>query len=104
MFLRVATLIIAGTSATIALVSAAADAHADPDQDFLNMVHAYGINVDNDTLIKYAHEFCTIPTGLLPSRPDLYRQGVTLPEQFYYIKEAASRAYCPNMIAMPPTK
>ena len=102
MFLRVATLIIAAASATIALGSAAPDALADPDQDFLGMVHSYGIKGDNDTLIRYAHEFCTIPTGVLPSRPDLYAQGVTLPEQFYYIKEAASRAYCPNVIAMPP--
>jgi hypothetical protein len=104
MFLRVATLIIAGTSVTIALVSVAPDAHADQDQDFLDMVHAHGISVDNDTLIKYAHQFCAMPTGLLPSRPDLYRQGVTLPEQFYCIKEAASRVYCKKMIAMPPTK
>jgi hypothetical protein len=104
MFLRVATLIIAGTSVTIALVSAAPDGRADRDQDYLNMVHASGISVDNDTLIRYAHEFCANPTGLLHSRPDLYRQGVTLPEQFYCIKEAASRAYCLNMIAMPPTK
>jgi hypothetical protein len=104
MFLRVATLIIAGASVTIALVSAASDAHADHDQDFLDMVHAYGIRVDSDTLIRYAHEFCATPAGLLPSRPALYSQGVTLREQFYLIKEAASRAYCRNMIAIPPSK
>jgi hypothetical protein len=103
MFLRVATLI-AAASATAAIGSAAPDAHADPqtkDQQFLNMVRSNGVGGQDDTLITYAHEFCTSTTGVLPSRPVLYGQGVQ-PEQFYTIKEAASRAYCPDKIAMPP--
>ncbi len=103
MFLRGATLV-AATTVTAVTGLTAPDARADQDQDFLGMVHSYGIPGDSKTLIEYAHEFCTITTGVLPSRRDLYAQGVTLPEQFYYIKEAASRTYCPNMIAMPPTK
>jgi Protein of unknown function (DUF732) len=105
MFLRVATLI-AAASATAAIVSAAPDAHADPqtqDQQFLNTVHWYGVEGLDDTLKKYAHQFCTIPTGVLPARRELYAQGVVRPEQFYYIKAAASRAYCPDKIAVPPT-
>ena len=101
MFLRVATLI-AAASATAAIGSAAPDAHADPnDQQFLDMVHSYGIGGQDETLKSYGHEFCADPTGVLPLRPVLYGQGVR-PEQFYTIKEAASRAYCPDKIAMQP--
>jgi hypothetical protein len=104
MFLRVTTLI-AAASATAAIGSAAPDAHADPqtqDQQFLETVRWYGVRGSDDTLEKYAHEFCTNPTGVLRFRRDLYTRGVVLPEQFYYIKVAASRAYCPDKIAIPP--
>ena len=104
MFLRVATLI-AAASATAAISSMAPEARSDPqtqDQQFLDMVRWHGVEGSNVTLIKYAHEFCANPTGVLPSRRDLYGQGVVLPEQFYYIKEAASRVYCLDKIAIPP--
>jgi hypothetical protein len=104
MFIRVAALI-AAASAMAAIGSVAPDAHADPqtqDQQFLDTVHWYGVGGTDDTLKRYAQEFCTTPTGLLPSRRDLYAQGVVRPEQFYYIKVAASRAYCPDKIAVPP--
>jgi hypothetical protein len=104
MFLRVATLI-AAWSATAAIGSAAPDAHADPqtqDRQFLYMVRSNNVGGQDDTLKKYAHEFCATPTGVLSSRRDLYVQGVVRPEQFYYIKEAASRVYCPDKIAIPP--
>ena len=47
-----------------------------------------------DVWIEYGEE---------PARPDLYRQGVR-PDQFYAINEAASRVYCRQKIATPPTK
>jgi hypothetical protein len=103
MFLRRATLV-AVASATAACGLAAPDAHAEPlDQQFLEMVHKNGVGGDNDTLLKYAREFCTSTTVVLPSRPELYRQGVRA-DQFYAINEAASRVYCRQKIATPPTK
>jgi Protein of unknown function (DUF732) len=104
MFRRVATLI-AVASATAASGLAAPDAHADPrDQQFLEMVHKNGIAGDNDTLLDYARQFCDSTTGVqLPARPNLYGQGVR-PDQFYAINLAASRVYCPQRLATPPTK
>jgi Protein of unknown function (DUF732) len=102
MFLRHATLI-AVASVTVLSGLAAPDAHADPktkDQQFLDLVRSNGVGGDNDTLIKYAGEFCT-RTGVLPSRPDLYAQGV-LPVQLYTVRMAASRVYCPDKIVTPP--
>ena len=62
------------------------------------------VEVSGDyTLLTYAHQFCNSTTVVLPARPDLYAQGVR-PDQFYAINEAASRVYCQNRIATPPTK
>jgi hypothetical protein len=104
MFRRVATLI-AVASATAASGLAAPHAHADPlsDKRFLEMVHSIGIEGHDDTLLTYAHQFCASTTVVLPARRDLYGQGVR-PDQFYAINEAASRVYCPQKIATPPTK
>jgi hypothetical protein len=106
MFRRVATLI-AVASATAATGLAAPHAHADPlsvsDKQFLNMVHSMGVEGHDDTLLTYAQQFCNSTTVELPARPDLYRQGVR-PDQFYAINEAASRVYCWQKIATPPTK
>lgn len=104
---RCAATLIAAASATAAIGLAAPDAHADPqtlDQQFLDMVHRNGVGGQNDTLVKYAGEFCASKTGVqLPSRPDLYGQGVR-PDQFYIINEAASRVYCLDKIAVPRWK
>ena len=98
-FLRLTTLI-GAAAATAAIGSAAPTAHADtPDQQFLNLVHSNGVGGQDDTLIAYAHEFCTT-SGWLPSGPALYGQGVA-PGQLYTIKVAASRVYCPDKIAAP---
>jgi Protein of unknown function (DUF732) len=97
MFLRVATFI-AAASATATIGSAAPDAQADPqtqDQQFLNMVRSNNVGGQDDTLIKYAHEFCTMTTFTLPSRPDLYGQGL-LPVGLYIVRVAASHVYCPE--------
>jgi Protein of unknown function (DUF732) len=104
MFRRVAALI-AAASATAAYGLAAPDANADPlsDKQYLDMVHSMGVRGHDDTLLTYAHQFCNSTTVVLPARPDLYAQGVR-PEQFYAINEAASRVYCQNKIATPPTK
>jgi hypothetical protein len=105
MFLPVATLI-AAASATASIGLAAPDAHADPvlDEQFLKMVHSNGVGGRDDTLIKYALEFCDSATGMqLPSRPDLYRQGVQ-PVQLYIVRMAAAHVYCPDKIAVPPIK
>lgn len=104
MFLRRATLI-AATTVTALSGLTAPDAHADPqtkDQQFLELVHSNGVRGQDDTLINYAREFCTAE-GMqpLPSRRDLYEQGV-LPVQLYTVRIAASRVYCPNKIATPP--
>jgi hypothetical protein len=91
MFLRVTTLI-AAASAAAAIGSAAPAAHADtPDQQFLNLVHSNGVGGQDDTLITYAHEFCTI-NGWLPSGPALYGQGAW-PGQLYIV-QTAPRAEC----------
>jgi hypothetical protein len=106
MFRRVATLI-AVASATAASGVAAPVAHADPqteNQLFLDMVHKNGIGGDDNTLLRYAAQFCDSTTGVqLPARPDLYGQGVR-PDQFYAINLAASHVYCPQRLATPPTK
>ena len=104
MFLRGATLI-AATTVTALSGLTAPDAHADPqtqDQQFLKLVQSNGVVADNDTLKKYAHQFCDAE-GIqpLPARRDLYDQGV-LPVQLYTVRMAASRVYCPNKIATPP--
>jgi hypothetical protein len=104
MFLRVATLIaVAGATAASGL--AAPDALADPlDQQFLDMVRSNGIGGQNDTLLNYARQFCASTTGVqLPSRPDLYEQGV-LPVQLYIVRVAAAQVYCPKKVATPPAK
>ena len=76
-------------------------AHADPgDQQFLNLVHSNGIAGQDDTLITYAHEFCS-GTGT-PSALTLLGQGVVGPGQMYVVQTAASRVYCPDKIAVPP--
>ena len=104
MFRRVATLI-AVASATAASGLAATDARADPrDQQFLDMLHKRGVAGHDDTLLKYAHQFCDSTTGVqLPARPDLFGQGVRA-DQFYAINLAASHVYCPQRLATPPTK
>lgn len=99
MFLRLATLI-AAAAATAATGSAAPAADADtPDQQFLNLVHSNGIRGQDDTLIAYAHEFCG-GGPVLPSGGALFGQGV-MPGQLYQVRVAASRAYCPDKIAVP---
>jgi hypothetical protein len=104
MFRRVATFI-AVASATVASGLAAPHAHADPrDEQFLQMVHKSNIAGDDSTLLIYARQFCDRTTGAQrPARPDLYEQGVR-PDQFYAIDLAASRVYCPQRLATPPTK
>ena len=105
MFRRVATLL-AVASATVAIGLAAPDAHADPQTDdlkFLNIVRSNGVaEGENDTLIAYAHDFCSSTTGVLPLRRVLYEQGVRLAAEFYTIRFAASRVYCPDKVVMPP--
>jgi hypothetical protein len=106
MYRRVATLI-AVASATAAIGLAEPDAHADPQTDnqrFLDIVRRHGVGGQDETLLKYAGEFCTNKTGVqLPSRPELYGQGVR-PDQFYIINEAASRVYCFGRVAVPSWK
>ena len=104
MSLRRATLI-AATTVTALSGLTAPDARTDPqtqDQQFLEPVHSNGVVADNETLKKYAHQFCDAE-GMqpLPARRDLYDQGV-LPVQLYTVRMAASRVYCPNKIATPP--
>jgi hypothetical protein len=91
--------ILAAVAAVAGLVLAPA-AHADtPDQQFLNLVHANGIGGQDDTLINFAHEFCA--GGLFyPSAGALLGQGIGQ-GQLYQVKVAASRVYCPNIIAVP---
>lgn len=89
-------LVLAFTAAIFTMPSAYADT---PDQQFLNLVRANGIAGQDDTLIAYAHEFCS--GGLvLPSGPALLGQGVG-PGGIYQVKVAASRVYCPDKIAVP---
>ena len=73
-----------------------------PDQQFLELVHSNGVGSDDDTLKRYAHQFCDAE-GMqpLPARRDLTDQGV-LPVQLYTVRMAASRVYCPKKIATPP--
>jgi hypothetical protein len=78
-------------------------AHADPppgnpDQGYLNMIRANGIDGgDDDTLIDYAHQFCTI-NGHLPAWDALRGQGITNWQAFFTIQTAASRFYCPDRV------
>lgn len=104
MFLRDAVLI-AIASATVVSGLAAPDAHTDPqtqDQQFLDIMASNGVRADNETLKKYAHQFCDAE-GIqpLPARRDLLDQGL-LPVQLYTVRMAASKVYCPNKIATPP--
>src|SRR5690349_16262646 len=103
MFLRVAALI-AAASAAVTIGSAAPAAFADtPDQQFLNSVHSNGVGGQDDTLIAYGHEYCDITAGIYPSAGALMGQGV-FGQQFYIVQVAASRAYCPNKIVIPPQR
>jgi hypothetical protein len=95
----VATLIAAAT-ATVAIGSLAPAAQADtPDQQFLNLVHSNGVGGQDDSLIAFAHEFCDT-NGPYNTVFPLFGQGV-FPGQIYTVKVAASRAYCPDKIAVP---
>jgi hypothetical protein len=94
------TTLIATASATAAIGSAAAAAHAEtPDQQFLNLVHSNGAGGQDDSLIAFAHEFCE-SNGPYGTVFPLLGQGVG-PGQIYPVKVAASRAYCPDKIAVP---
>jgi hypothetical protein len=76
-------------------------AHASPqDQQYLDQVHANGIPGQDDSLIAYAQEFCKSDGPYWDTAPTLIGQGVQ-PPQFYALRVAASRAYCPDKIAMP---
>ena len=77
-----------------------AQAHADtPDQQFLKLVHSNGVGGQDDSLIAFAHEFCDT-NGPYNTVFPLFGQGV-FPGQLYTVKVAASRAYCPDKIAVP---
>jgi hypothetical protein len=98
--MRAVATLIAAASATATIGSAAAAAHADtPDQQFLNLVHSNGVGGQDDTLIAYAHDFCN-NAGFLPTGGALIGQGVG-PGQFYAVRVAASRVYCPDKIVAP---
>jgi hypothetical protein len=77
-------------------------AHADTqDQQFLNLVHSNGVGGQGDSLIAYAHEFCnTDGENMWDTALPLAGQGVW-PGQFYTVRVAASRVYCPDKIAVP---
>ena len=89
-----------GVGALFALAAPAA--HADTqDQQFLNLAHSNGVGGQNDSLIAYAHEFCnTDGNNMWDTALPLAGQGVW-PNQFYTLRVAASRAYCPDKIAVP---
>jgi hypothetical protein len=93
---------IAVAVALIAAASVSAPlANADPpDQQFLDQVHSNGVGGQDDTLISYAHEWCTTGTvdAHLPSWDVLRGQGVPWSgaagyQAFLVIQTAASRAY-----------
>ncbi|MFZ0717278.1 DUF732 domain-containing protein [Mycobacterium sp.] len=104
MFLRGAVLI-AAASAMVVSGLIAPDAHTDPqtqDQQFLDLMVSNGVVADNETLKKYAHQFCDAEgVQPLPARRELSDQGL-LPVQLYTVRMAASRVYCPKKIATPP--
>lgn len=77
--------------------SAYADAQ---DQQFLEIVRANNIPGQDDALIAYGHAFCASDGPYWDTVLPLYGQGVN-PGQLYPIRVAASRAYCPNRIAVP---
>lgn len=98
----VATLI-AAAGATAAIGSAASAANAEtPDQQFLMLVHSNGVGGQDGSLIAYAHEFCNT-NGPYNTVLPLFGQGVW-PGQIYTVQVAASRAYCPNKIVVPPVQ
>jgi hypothetical protein len=100
MVIRFATFVaVASAAAALGLAIPAAEADT-PDQQFINLVHANGIPGQDESLIAYAHEFCNSNGPYWDTAPALVGQGVQ-PPQFYTLRVAASRAYCPNMIAMP---
>ena len=77
-------------------------AHADTqDQQFLNLVHSNGVGGQDDSLVAYAHEFCnTDGQNMWDTALPLAGQGVW-PGQFYTLRVAPSRVYCPDKIAVP---
>jgi hypothetical protein len=76
-------------------------AHADAqDQQFLEIVHANNIPGQDAALIAYGRAFCASDGPYWDTVLPLYGQGVN-PGQLYPIRVAASRAYCPNRIAVP---
>jgi hypothetical protein len=46
----------------------------------------------------------SITAGMYPSAGALMGQGVFGQQQFYIVQVAASRAYCPNKIVIPPQR
>jgi hypothetical protein len=93
---------LAAVAAAVGIAAAvpAPAAHADTqDQQFLNLVHSNGVGGQDDSLIAFAHEFCDT-NGPYGTVFPLLGQGVG-PGQIYTVKVAASRAYCPDKIAVP---
>jgi len=98
MAIKIAKLLVA--SVLVALSSPQL-AHADgPDQQFLDIVHANSIPGQDDALIAFARQFCTTNGPLWDTVLPLYGQGVN-PGHIYPLKVAATRAYCPDKIAVP---
>ena len=63
-------------------------------------MHSNSVGGQDDSLIAFAHEFCDTNGPMFDTVFPLYGQGV-LPGQIYILKVAASRAYCPDKIAVP---
>ncbi|KDF02189.1 hypothetical protein Y900_025465 [Mycolicibacterium aromaticivorans JS19b1 = JCM 16368] len=89
---------IAAAMAALALVGAPTAVADTTDQQFLDLIHANNVPGQDDSLIAFAHEYCdgNGTSTILP----LIGQGVT-PNQFYTVRVAASRVYCPMKIAQP---
>ena len=96
-FAKVSTAAIAVAIACAKSPAAQADVQ---DQQFLEIVRANTIPGQDDALIAYAQAFCASDGPYWETVLTLYGQGVN-PGQLYPIRVAASRAYCPNRIAVP---
>jgi len=96
-FAKVSTAAIAVAIACATSPAAQADVQ---DQQFLEIVRANNIPGQDDALIAYAQAFCASDGPYWETVLPLYGQGVN-PGQLYPIRVAASRAYCPNRIAVP---
>lgn len=96
------TIVVAAVSTVIAAgvsmlpVPAVADTL---EQQFLGIVRSNGVPGQDDTLINYAHEYCS-GAPWLPSGPALMTQGVGL-GGLYVVRVAATQVYCPGKIAVP---